>query len=279
MTVTDSSVLVIDHLSEKQIEYRISSLQYIREERIFDKIWCTDLFTLSGDIYYVNDWSNSNAGKFRLFSLKNSTSHFNKYLPFDKEPLSLGINGPAYAVNGDEASLIYSGCDIIYRIKDGEVFPACEVKFKDKKVVYSSGKVENVFRDNPGSGRIIGINAINESDKYLFFDVSVTTKANKPVQRGNHGAYTCLYNKLNDETVIYPRLARNSLFDDEDVIIHRIIGNKLISWREAHMLLHQEKYVYAEKTFKNKAFESRLKEVLAGLTDDSNPVLFIYNLK
>ncbi|MDR1224139.1 MAG: 6-bladed beta-propeller, partial [Tannerella sp.] len=30
MTVTDSSVLVIDHFSEKQIEYRTSSLQYIR---------------------------------------------------------------------------------------------------------------------------------------------------------------------------------------------------------------------------------------------------------
>jgi hypothetical protein len=40
MTVTDTSIIVVDNPTGKQIEYRLSSMQYIKEERIFDKIWC-----------------------------------------------------------------------------------------------------------------------------------------------------------------------------------------------------------------------------------------------
>jgi ATP-dependent Clp protease ATP-binding subunit ClpA len=35
----------------------------------------------------------------------------------------------------------------------------------------------------------------------------------------------------------------------------------------------------AKRTFNNKAYEERLKNVLANITEDDNPVLFIYGLK
>jgi hypothetical protein len=268
MTVTDSSIIVLDHFMGKQIEYRLSSLKFVKEERIFDEIWCTELFTLSGHVYYVNSWSNSQVGKFRLFSRKSSEKKFNKYLPFDERPLSLGITGPVYAINGNEVSLTYDGDDIIYRINDKGVFPEYEVKFKDKKAVYSSEKVENVFQNNP-DGRILGVNAINESDKYLFLDVTAT----------GQNRYTCIYNKNDSTTIIYDGVAVNSTFDNEQIVINKIIDNKIISWREAESLLIQKKYLYAHKTFNNKAFENRLTEVLANLKEDDNPVLFIYDLK
>jgi hypothetical protein len=277
MTVTDSSVIVLDHLFGKQIEYSLSSLKFIREERIFEKIWATEIFTLPGHIYYVNNRSDSRSGKFRLFSQENDTKNFNKYLPFEEDPLSLGINGPVYAITGNEVSIIYSGDDFIYRLKDGKAFPEYEVKFKDKKVVYSSGKTENVFNDNP-PGRVIGINAINESDKYLFIDINMTVNEDIPWGPGNQD-YTCLYNKSDHTTIVYPRYAINSLFDNEEISVRRIIDNKIINWREASTLLIQKEYLYSERTFKNKLFENHLKNILSTLKEDDNPVLFIYGLK
>jgi hypothetical protein len=270
MTVTDSTIIVVDHFMDKQIEYRLSSLQFVREERILDEIYCTELFALPGYVYYMNSWSDSRAGKFRLFSRKSGEKSFTKYMPFDKEPFGLGISGPEYAVNGNEASLIYSGDDVIYRVNDRGVFPEYEVKFKDKKAVYSSGKVENVFQDNP-DGRILGISGINESDKYLFLDIPAT---------GQY-LYTCIHNKYDGTTIIYNRLNSevvNSTFN-EQIEFNRVIDNKIISWREAGTLLLQKKYFYAEQTFQNKEYESRIKDVLANLNEDDNPVLFIFNLK
>jgi hypothetical protein len=268
MTVTDSSIIIIDHLAGKQIEYSLSHLQFVKEERIFKKIWCTEVFTLPNHLYYVNNWSNSNVGKFRLFSRADATGDVNNYLPFDEEPLSLGINGPVYSINGDEAAVIYSGDNFIYRIKNDEVFPEYEVEFKNKKVVYRHGRVDTVFKDNE-NGNIIGINAINESDKYLFIDVSVTGET----------SYTCLYDKLKKTVVVYPQVAVNSRFDNEQVIVHRVINNKIISWREAHVLLLQKKYLYEKQQFNNKIYEKQLNNVLDNLTDSDNPILFIYNLK
>jgi hypothetical protein len=253
----------------KQIEYRLTSLQFIKEEQLFKKIWATEIFSLSGHIYYINSWSDSPSGKFRLFSRKdNNTDSFDKFLPFDKDIApSMGINGPVYAINRDEVSLIYQGRDLIYRIRNGDVFPEYEVKFKDKKVVYSS-KVENVFKENP-PGRVIGINVINESDKFLFIDVSMTGDPD----------YTFMYNKSDHTTIVYPQIAINSLFDNEQIQVNRIIDNKIIHWRDARTLLLQKEYLYAEQTFKNKPYETCLKNVLANLTEESNPVLFIFNLK
>jgi hypothetical protein len=281
MTVTDNSVIVIDHFTGKQLEYSALDLKFIKEERIFEKIWATEIFTLHGHIYYKNGWSNSAAGKFRLFSVKNDAKDFTKYLPFEEEPLCLGINGPEYAITGNEASLIYSGCDTIYRIRENKVFPEYVVQFKDKKVVYSSGKVENIFRDikdNP-LGRVIGINSIYESDKYLFIDIDMTNKDAEPIGPGNCD-YICLYNKQNNKTVIYPQFnAFNSTFDDAFLSVHWIIDNKVISWIEAHIFKIFSEGQLSKQSLKNKAYANRLRSVSANLKDDDNPVLMIYNLK
>ncbi|MDR1368621.1 MAG: 6-bladed beta-propeller [Dysgonamonadaceae bacterium] len=279
MTVTDTSIVVLDHFMGKHIEYRLPDMKFMREERLFDKIWATEVFALPGTLYYYNGWSNSQSGKYHLFSRKTGEADYNKYMPFEKEPLSLGINGPEYAVNGNEASLIFSGDNMIYRINaGGEAYSEYEMVFKNEKVAYASGKVENVFRDNP-PGRILNINAINESDRYLFIDVSVTTDGNKPIQPGNHGVYTCLYDKSSGQMTIYPQLAFNSKFDGEQTVVLRVIDNKIITWREANIIQFLNEAFYSKQTFVNKTYEKRLKEVVSNLRNDDNPVLFIYNLK
>jgi hypothetical protein len=281
MTVTDSSVIILDHFAEKHITYSIPFLQFIKEERIFDKIWATEIFCIGETVYYINDWSNSTAGKFRLFSRTCGSDNFEKYLPFEEEPVSLGINGPVYAINGNEASFIYSGDDNIYRLRENKVFPEYEFKYKDKKVQYSTR--ENIVDDFMSSppGRVMGINSINESDKYLFIDISMRIKDNTPAGPGNYGNYMCIHNKSDHSTIICADgIVYDSTFDDA-YAIRRIIDNKVIYWNDAHILLNVSypKEELPKRTFKNKAYGERLKNVLANLTEDGNPVLFIYGLK
>jgi hypothetical protein len=277
MTVTDTSIIIVDNPGGKQIEYNLLSLLAIKEKRIFDKIWCTDdIFTLSGQIYYINAWSESKLGKFRLFSTNGD--NYNKYLPFKKEPLGLNIHGPVYSINKNQASVIYSQDDIIYKIASDNVKPAYKVQFRDKKIEYFSEKMASVFENPPGL--VIGIDAINESDKYLFIDVAYTINSKFPLDNGNYDIYTCLYDKLNNNKIIYPKNAAfDSKFDNEQIIVEKIIDNKIISWREASILLTQKDYLYKNVIHTNKAYKTRLNEIFSNLIEDDNPVLFIYNLK
>jgi hypothetical protein len=281
MTVTDSSIIIIDHFVEKQIIYNIFSLQPVKEERIFEKIWATEIFCLDGTVYYINGWSNSPAGKYRLFSEIYGSDNFEKYLPFETEPISIGINGPVYAVSGNEASLIYSGDNNIYRFREGKAFPEYEVRIKDKKVEYSGNdeKIAEDFMNSP-SGRVVGINRINESDKYLFIDINITVKNNTPIGPGNYGTYVCIHNKSDHSTVICPEYTLYNSTFDAAYSIRRIIDNKIISWLNAGMLLafYPEEEL-AKPTFNNKAYKEQLQNVLANITEDDNPVLFIFGLK
>ncbi|GHT23632.1 hypothetical protein FACS189430_07210 [Bacteroidia bacterium] len=268
MTVTDTSILIIDNFTLKQIEYSLSTKKVISEEHIFKKIWARDLFTLSGQTYYQSGYSNSNSGKYRLFNREKGQSEFECMLPFDKEPLALGIDGYTYAINGDSALLIFSGCDIIYRLKGSDVYPAFEVKFKDPRVQYYSGKVENVFQEN-GDGRVFGISSINESDKYIFFEIFCTGQDD----------YICMYNKMNEELAIFDPLTIYKAFNNEQILIHRVINNQIIQWREASMLLLQGKYYYKEQPITNNEYAQRITEVVNNLTEEDNPVVFIFGLK
>jgi hypothetical protein len=280
MTVADSSIIIIDHFTGKQINYSIPSLQFIKEERIFEKIWAKEIFYLNGRIYYINEWSNSLEGKFRLFSKIYGSDNFEKYLPFETEPICIGINGPVYAITGNDASLIYSGDDNIYRLRGEKVFAEYEFRFKDKKIEYSGNmdKIAEDFMNNP-SKRIVGITSINESDKHLFIYIDVKEEYGIPLGSNNHDSYICILNK-SDHSAIICAYIYDSTFG-EYYTVNRIIDNKIINWCSADLLLgifYSEKEL-EKRTFNNKEYEKRLKNVLANLTEDDNPVLFIFGLK
>lgn len=68
MTVTDRSIIVIDHFVGKQIFYDRLTLQPVLDDYdLFKRLRCTELFAIGDIIYYMNDWSNSAIGKYRLF--------------------------------------------------------------------------------------------------------------------------------------------------------------------------------------------------------------------
>ena len=177
MTVTDRSIIVIDHFVGKQIFYDRLTLQPVLDDYdLFKRLRCTELFAIGDIIYYMNDWSNSAIGKYRLFSNARDGDGYSKYLPFKKDPGVLGINGPQYGIAGNEALMIYSGDDHIYKFSKDSVCVQYRMEFKDPKAKYTSGRPEKVFEDNRGRNAVLGINRIQQSERYIFAEVTFTVK-------------------------------------------------------------------------------------------------------
>jgi len=277
LTVTDSSVLIIDHLLGKQFEYLYPSMKFIKGTNLFDKIWCTDdFFVLNNYVYYLNS-SDSRAGKYALFSYKDGV--YNKFIKFKDPPFGLSAAGPNYSLNGKDAHFFFDKKEIIYKISNDTVEAEYYVDYQHPKVEYKDDNPTSVF-DNP-AGRIIGINAINESDRFLLVNISVSTDNSLPNNANNNrGEYICLFDKYERTTIIIPRFnTKMGRFDDFYFSIDRVIDNKLICFMDVNNLLLVNQYDYQDKQFSNKAFEKKIKCVINSLKEDDNPVLFIFKFK
>ena len=268
MTVTENSILVIDHFTGKQITYDRQTLQPVSDDYdIFKKVWCMDLFAIGDITYYINDGSNSPVGKYRLFSKSEKENSYSNFLPFKKDPDVLGINGPQYGIAGNEALVIYSGDDHIYKVSKDSVCVQYRMEFKDPKAEYTSGRPEKVFEDNRGRNAVLGINRIQQSERYIFAEVTFTGETD----------YYFIYDMKNDKMSIY-EYATNSNFSDKfSFSIKRVVGNELIYWIDANTLGLSCKYV-TDRTPKT-GFEKELYGLLDKLSENDNPVLFIFDIK
>ena len=268
MTVTDRSIIVIDHFAGKQIFYDRLTLQPVSDNYdLFKQIWCTELFAIGDITYYMNDWSNSAVGKYRLFSNARDGDGYSKYLPFKKDPRVLGINGPQYGIAGNEALVIYSGDDHIYKVSKDSVCVQYRMEFKDPKAKYTSGRPEKVFEDNRGRNAVLGINRIQQSERYIFAEVTFTGEKD----------YYFLYDKEDDKISIYEYAIDSNFSDKFSFCIDGVIGNKLICWIDANML--GSSYESMTERIPKTGFEKELYGLLDKLSENDNPVLFVFDIK
>lgn len=268
MTVTENSILVIDHFTGKQVTYDRQTLQPVSDDYdIFKNLWCLDLFAIGDIIYYINDWSNSPVGKYRLFSKSEKKNSYSNFLPFKKAPDVLMINGPQYGIAGNEALVIFSGDDYIYKVSKDSVSVKYRVEFKDPKAKYTPGHPEKVFEDNRGRSTVLGIDQIQQSERYIFAEVTFTGETD----------YYFIYDMKNDKMSIY-EYATNSNFSDKFFFsIKRVIGNKAVYWTDANTLEFSYKHV-TDRTPKT-GFEKEFFGLLDKLSENDNPVLFIFDIK
>lgn len=268
MTVTENSILVIDHFTGKQVTYDRQTLQPVSDDYdIFKNLWCLDLFAIGDIIYYINDWSNSPVGKYRLFSKSEKKNSYSNFLPFKKAPDVLMINGPQYGIAGNEALVIFSGDDYIYKVSKDSVSVKYRVEFKDPKAKYTPGHPEKVFEDNRGRSTVLGINQIQQAERYVFAEVGFTREND----------YYFIYDKAKDDMRIYQRASNSNFSDYFTFSIDRVIGNKAVYWTDANTLGLSYKYV-TDRTPKT-GFEKELYGLLDKLSENDNPVLFIFDIK
>ncbi len=235
---------------------------------MLDKVWANDIFWYGDKIYYVNEWSEVDLGKFHLFAAQLFSGKIEKYLPFEKEPISLGINGPRYSVYNGGFSIIFSGIDDIFGLlPDGEIARKYTVDFVNEKAIYKSEDITKVFNDNP-KGKILGIERIYETDKYLFLCISRIVVDD----------VLCIYNKKGQTTTLCNKLVHQS-FDEIFGQIRGAYENKIITWYEANGLKLVYKHNWSKNTSLSKTTLSRLKEVDKILSDEDNHVVIVCDLK
>lgn len=266
MTATKDSIIVFDINLRKQLVYDYQG-NLLSEEMLLKKLWAMDVFELNNTLYYVNDYSDSELGKYRLFSMNKGSDEIGKFLEFDKREFSLTINGPIYSKYSKGASMIYSGCDTIFSLDNGKVKAKYRVDFKAHKATTSSNRPEDLILESTDNSEVLGIDAINESDDYLFIRIN-----------GTNDVWYMILHKKTQEYFITDENFLMGQFGGKLCHVMRIINDKIYDYADASNLLFSYNYGLEKNEFKNRSFKVKLDSVIQNISEDSNPVIFEHNI-
>lgn len=266
MTLMDNTIIILDHLSEKKIVYDTNGT-FLHEHRVFDKIWAHGLFPLGNKLVYVNQWSHTEVGDYRLFYLNTLNNNITADLPFTKEPVGLGVSGPYYATYADKACVMFDNCDTLFSVSaKRKAVPQYLVKYDRIKVKYSND-VTKVMKEN-SEKKVLGVQAIHESRRYLFQNISTLGKD-----------YNVIYDKTTKRSLTVEKLMHHGLFGGAPSTVQCVCDNQLIHWYDAPIQIDQYQTIYQKNSYKSAAYKQALDAVMRHHSEESNPILFLYGLK
>ena len=269
MAVNEKYIIVADNFSKKQLLYSHTG-DFISEKFVLKEIWFHDMSFLGKNMIYMNDWSNSGQGRYRLFCmpLTGGTEMIRKCLPFDKQPLALGINGPVFSKHDHKISLIFSGCDTVFQLTgDLKVSPLYYIDFHGERARYDPEHPEDIFLKNKPEA-VSNIESINESDEYLFLRISRVQADDRLI----------ILNKRTHEYVISKALLVHSgLGLQSDVKL--IENNYLIDVYEPSVIKTLYRSALENMSLKDDRFKNELLSKTRDLTEQANPVIVMIRVK
>lgn len=264
MTSTDSTITILDRFTEKMIVYNLNG-EMIYSNNVFRKIWAHSIFHLNGILCYRNEYSNTNSGNYLLFT---EGSQINRNIPFDKELKWIGITKNSYTIFNDFATLIFSGNDTVYTFHKGEGSHARYVfDFKEEKAKFRGVNYEDFFNAY-NKGKILGLSSVFETSKYLIFKIEGIDQNFMCVLDKNNGVhYFC-------KTPFYLKD-----FCEFDFDITTSYKNKLVKIYDSATLIDLYESKYSKLESKNRLFKTKLTEICSQLSENDNPVIFIFNTR
>lgn len=266
-TVTDTNIIIYDHLSDKVNRYNING-KFLG--KIAFKGWGSSLFAIGEKLFFVNDWSNSDEGCYRLFATDLSGKQPEKYLPFPQKQTNRGwVLDRYYAPYKDTVLIINSSCDTIYKVTDQNVSPGYYVDFVKKKLPEQKaiGDGREALRTGRNGDYIQGIQTLDQSENFIFIRY-----------RDKNHSYTSIYNKKNKNIITCHQLA---LTQNGKINLSKfkIDQNKILSYTSANDFKLLYEYVYSKAEFSNPELKQRIQHLNRSITEDSNPLIFIYKFK
>lgn len=266
-TVIDSTIIIYDHASAKVNRYNIDG-KFLG--RIAFKGWGSSLFAIGEKLFFVNDWSNSDEGCYRLFAMDISGNHPEKHIPFPKKQTNRGwVLDRYYAPHKDTVLIINSSCDTIYKVTDQSVSPGYYVDFVKKRLpeqkAIGDGREALVTCRN--GDYIQGIQTLNQSENFIFIQY-----------RDKNHSYTSIYNK-NDKSIItchHLTLTQNGKIN---LAKFKIDQNTILSYTSANDFKLLYEYVYSKAEYSDLAIKNKIELLNQLITDDSNPILFLYKIR
>lgn len=244
------------------------TLGIFKHEKKINDLWGEAMFIHNDQIFYINDWSKSKSGCYRLYSTNLTGEKLQCALPFSKKESTRGWGiKNFYTINRDHVTFTYSSIDTIYQIFRNDSIRKYYIDLGSKKLPSRLAKLSlpELVEKHIDQEYILGINSMQECGDYLFFEF-----------KEKNEVYYIVYNQVTHKNKVYKSIISSKYID-----IHPFVFSEgyLISIYSAMSLLQMYEYLYKDKVFENQYFKKLLDQKVQNIGEMNNPVLFLYKLK
>lgn len=264
--VSDSNVYVLDTFSRKIVVYSLSGTKAQKID--ISNYWANSLFVLDGDIFLVNEGSDTANGKYHLFRIDTNGRLIDSYIKFKENP---GLTSDiCYAQYKDTVYYIQRDENMIYLCNTNGIVPLLKFDFGKYNMPeqYLSMDARRLMSVSDYKDYCLGIDGIKVSEQYIFVTFSA---------------------KNNNYVAIYDRHAQTLLHICRGIAIKGQYGIGLMNYRISDNTIYDIYYadelsVMLEEKFKSgttisENYSKQLHELQKQIKGKYFPVIFKYYLE
>jgi hypothetical protein len=268
--VSDNGDVWISDTNVRSLIGYDKNFKLVKKIKLWDYIAANDLAFMGNKIYMASNWDGFGNHNMQLASYDANNSAIDGLLYVGKRPDNAAafIKNSQLSLSGDDCLLIYSYCDSIFQVADNEAKPKYKISFKERynDIPYSIEEFVDPNKENIIKG-IEDIKQLKENILLGYFDHKYFISA--------------VYNRNTHEAKSYYHLTHSRL---GNMIIYQyatyVDDDNLIASFEPEEIMDVKKNIISDiEHIKNNVDKSKVKQVLAGLKSDSNPILVRFKLK
>ena len=236
------------------------------------------VFAAGGRIYYVNRVTHPAEGDYLLFSTDKEGKDLQKHIPFESAwDRALTLHDPyCYGSDGHTGFFHANAEDVLYRIDKNGVFPDYELDFGGMKLPAEfldkspSYIVKNGYRQK----YILFPDYVSVSGRYVFLGANI--------MNDTYHIYTVIYDRVSHETTVTDNAVLPP-FGSYQTDLSQAQNDYLVLVKDAYWLTSSvssfEKYLQEHPVILTRELTEQFRDVLSKITENDNPVLFLYKLK
>ena len=301
VSITDDRIIVFDQFSRKVLIYDLDC-NYISQFSVNRNLPALDIFAIEDRMYYVSKMEEvrNGHGPYRLSSTNMKGGDLQKHIPFDTAivwPGSIDYNN-AYTNTFSDVKLMYKRTDTIYSASSKGIRPEYIIDMGDKALPESfRTNIREASTPDNKKKYINGIRQMLETkDKLIFsfeygnlppYDAKEHNRkhAEDPVKymawlrsEWPTTLYHAFYDKNTGETTVTNGLSM-SYFDKYRIDFRYYDYPYVVFRQDIYPSDVGKTAVDAIKIPQNPRYGKRYKEVMAGIKEGDNPIVFVYKLK
>ena len=260
-----NQIYILDIQKNKVFEYTING-KFVKSISI-EKYWGNSIACKDGLIYLINDYSDSESGKYEIFVLDDNGTLVSKNLPFDGEYLA--PPPVPCAQNLDEIMVVNHVNNTIYKVLGDECIPVVRLDFGDKQLPSEcfSQNLHEIIKKGVNDKYILGIKSIRISKDLIFIDFDCGKKQ-----------YTTIYDRITEKSVTTEGFIVKSNYR-MGLSNYYIYGDYVYEIVDASMLLFNYEAVYKDSEFIASPYKEHLDEMVKKMRSSDNPIIFKYKLR
>ncbi len=263
--INENSLYILDYRKGVILEYTMSG-KFVKRISI-DKYWANKIEYLNGLIYLINDYSDSESGKYELFVIDENGELKNKYLPFEGE-YTCTPTVPSVQ-NLDEVMIVEHLNNTIYTVSENGCKPLVRLDFGNKQLPsqYLSLDLRELMMKGLRQQYVTGIKTINFSKNLIFigFDYGLDQ-------------YTLIYDRITRKSTMTRGIVVKSNFKT-GLNHYFVCGDNIYEIVDASTLLFTYENVFKGNDLISSPYKEKMEELIENTLPSDNPILFKYKMK